>query len=313
MLEVEDWTQPGTSKRRQSSKKATAVVEPKEDPPVPLSAPPDNEVEEETFHPARAPNSRHFPAARFGIELDDASCRPIFSLTTLGPGTSGARATTTRPNPPSAVPSTSPTRTPSPQPPAATPFPTAPLPATTAPGRPHSSPLRPGSRASRLSTSSRYSTPRLPAFGGAGGSPAKAVRRLQLPPRLPSRIQVRARSGLLRRPRRLLRLLRCPRYGVCWARGWRVCWRDAGRRRFICPPPARRSLPLYRDKRLAQRPRLQTSPAGARRSRAAARRSPRLLKRPLRHKHPPHRMLCLDRGAPTRNRSFSGFEKSGLI
>ncbi|KAI9458624.1 putative peripheral membrane protein [Lactarius psammicola] len=175
MLEVEDWTQPGTSKRRQTSKKASVVTESKEEPPVPLSAPPENEVEEETFHPARAPNSRHFPAARLGSNSTTPVAGPssLSRLLAQAPMAPELPPLDPTPHPPSPVPY--PTRTPSPQPPAASPFPTASLPATTAPGRPHSSPLRPGSRASRLSTSSRYSTPRLPAFGGAGGSPAKAV------------------------------------------------------------------------------------------------------------------------------------------
>ncbi|KAH9023404.1 putative peripheral membrane protein [Lactarius hengduanensis] len=173
MLEVEDWTQPGTTKRRQTSKKTSVVVEPKEEPPVPLSAPPENEVEEETFHPARAPNSRHFPAARLGSNSTTPVAGPssLSRLLAQAPVVPELPPLDQTPHLPSPVPS--PTRTPSPQPPA--PFPTTTLPATTAPGRPHSSPLRPGSRASRLSTSSRYSTPRLPAFGGAGGSPAKAV------------------------------------------------------------------------------------------------------------------------------------------
>ena len=175
MLEVEDWTQPGTSKRRQTSKKVLAVAESKEEPPVPLSAPPENDIEEETFHPARAPNSRHFPAARSGSNSTTPVAGPssLSRLLAQAPMAPEQPPLDPTPHPPSPV--HSPTRTPSPQPPAATPFPTAPLPATTAPGRPHSSPMRPGSRASRLSTSSRYSTPRLPAFGGAGGSPAKAV------------------------------------------------------------------------------------------------------------------------------------------
>lgn len=182
MLEVEDWTQPGiTSKRRQTPKKMSVVAEPKDEPPVPLSAPPENEVEEETFHPARAPNSRHFPAARLGSNSTTPVAGPS-SLSRLLAQASVAPelpplALDPTPHLPSPVPS--PTRTPSPQPPAASPFPTVSLPMTTAPGRPHpshpSSPLRPGSRASRLSTSSRYSAPRLPAFGGAGGSHAKAV------------------------------------------------------------------------------------------------------------------------------------------
>ncbi|KAH9026734.1 putative peripheral membrane protein [Lactarius pseudohatsudake] len=173
MLEVEDWTQPGTTKRRQTSKKTSVVVEPKEEPPVPLSAPPENEVEEETFHPARAPNSRHFPAARLGSNSTTPVAGPssLSRLLAQAPVVPELPPLDQTPHLPSPVPS--PTRTPSPHPPA--PFPTTTLPATTAPGRPHSSPLRPGSRASRLSTSSRYSTPRLPAFGGAGGSPAKAV------------------------------------------------------------------------------------------------------------------------------------------
>lgn len=175
MLEVEDWTQPGTTKRRPTSKKTTTVAEPKEDPPVPLSAPPDNEVEEETFHPARAPNSRHFPAARSGSNSTTPVAGPssLSRLLAQAPVAPEQPPIDPTPHLPSPVPS--PIRTPSPPPPTATtPFPTAPLPMPTAPGRPHSSPLRPGSRASRLSTSSRYSTPRLPAFGGAGGSPAKA-------------------------------------------------------------------------------------------------------------------------------------------
>ena len=181
MLEVEDWTQPGTSKRRQTSKKSSAVVEPKEEPPVPLSAPPENEVEEETFHPARAPNSRHFPAARLGSNSTTPVAGPssLSRLLAQAPVAPEQPPLDPTPYPPSPEPF--PTRTPSPQPSAASPFPTASLPVTTAPGRPHpphsSSPLRPGSRASRLSTSSRYSTPRIPAFGpgGPGGSPAKAI------------------------------------------------------------------------------------------------------------------------------------------
>ncbi|KAI9507608.1 putative peripheral membrane protein [Russula earlei] len=182
MLEVEDWTQPGTSKRRQASKKALIVAETREDTLVPLSAPPENEVDE-SFHPTRAPNSRHFPAARSGTNS---------SIPVAGPSSLSrllAQATTTSepaPPPPDPVPILldtvpSPIRTPSPTPPATSSSPPQSLPANTAAaGRQHtaphpSSPLRPGSRASRLSTSSRFSAPRLPAFGGAGGGAAKAV------------------------------------------------------------------------------------------------------------------------------------------
>jgi len=180
MLEVEDWTQPGTSKRRQGSKKALAVTEPREDPPVTLSAPLENEVEE-SFHPARAPNSRHFPAARSGTN----SMTPVAGPSSLSRLLAQASATP-EPAPPPADPFPtaqvtvpSPTRTPSPPPAALSSSPSQTMHMNTASGWPHpphtSSPLRPGSRASRLSTSSRYSAPRLPAFGGAGGSAAKAV------------------------------------------------------------------------------------------------------------------------------------------
>jgi len=178
MLEVEDWTQPGTSKRRQTSKRASTVAEQKEDPPVPLSAPLEDEVEE-TFHPTRAPNSRHFPAARSGMN----STMPVAGPSSLSRLLAQAPAAS-EPAPPdpilfAPILEPPPLRTPSPPLPAMSSSPAQSLPATAAaPGRPHqphpSSPLRPGSRSSRLSTSSRLSAPRLPAFGGAGGSAAKA-------------------------------------------------------------------------------------------------------------------------------------------
>lgn len=179
MLEVEDWTQPGSSKRRQTSKKLSLVIEPREDPPVPLSAPPEDGVEEESFHPTRAPTSRHFSAARSG----STSTTPVAGPSSLSRLLAQAPATSElpplEPIPPPPVPVPSPIRTPSPQPPALSSSPASSLPAAMAAGRPHhpnpSSPLRPGSRASRLSTSSRFSAPRLPAFGGAGGSAPKAV------------------------------------------------------------------------------------------------------------------------------------------
>ena len=179
MLEVEDWTQPGTSKRRQNSKKASILIEPREDTPIPLSAPPENEVEE-TFRPTRAPNSRHFPAARSGLN----STAPVAGPSSLSRLLAQAPATSEPAPPDPALPApdsdASRRRTPSPPLPALSSSPSQSLHATpTATGRPrqpHSpSPLRPGSRASRLSTSSRISVPRLPAFGGAGGSAAKAV------------------------------------------------------------------------------------------------------------------------------------------
>jgi autophagy-related protein 11 len=180
MLEVEDWTQPGTSKRRQNSKKASTMTEPREDTPVPLSVPPENEVEE-TFRPTRAPNSRHFPAARSGMNSTIPAAGPSSLSRLLAQAPVTSEPAPPEPTLPAPDSDTSPIRTPSPPLPALSTSPAQSLPATaTATGRPHqphsSSPLRPGSRASRLSTSSRLSAPRLPgAFGGAGGSVAKAV------------------------------------------------------------------------------------------------------------------------------------------
>ncbi|KAH9998573.1 hypothetical protein BJV77DRAFT_1156392 [Russula vinacea] len=180
MLEVEDWTQPGTTtKRRQPPKKALTGTEPRDDPPVSISIPPDNEVEE-TFRPTRAPNSRHFPATRSGTNSTTPVAGPS-SLSRLL-----AQAPVAAPPDPillaPVLEPSSPMRTPSPPLlPSISSSPAQPFPTTAAstgrpPLQPHpSSPLRPGSRASRLSTSSRISAPRLPAFGGAGGSGAKAV------------------------------------------------------------------------------------------------------------------------------------------
>jgi len=156
------------------------VTEPREDPPVTLSAPLENEVEE-SFHPARAPNSRHFPAARSGTNSTTPVAGPssLSRLLAQAPATSEHAPPLADPIPIAQITVPSTTRTPSPPLPALSSSPSQTVPVNTASGRPHpphtSSPLRPGSRASRLSTSSRYSAPRLPAFGGAGGGVAKAV------------------------------------------------------------------------------------------------------------------------------------------
>jgi autophagy-related protein 11 len=170
MLEVEDWTQPGTSKRRQASKKASIPSESRENPPVSLSAPPEDEVEE-SFHPSRAPNSRHFPNATAPVAGPSSLSR------LLAQASSTSEAVPPDPMPLAPVSDVAPIRTPSPPHAALSSSPAQSHPATTAPGRPQhsSSPLRPGSRNSRISTSSRFSAPRLPAFGGAGGNVAKAV------------------------------------------------------------------------------------------------------------------------------------------
>ena len=180
MLEVEDWTQPGTTtKRRQPPKKASSGTDPREDPPVSLPIPPDNEVEE-TFRPTRAPNSRHFPATRSGtnstapVAGPSSLSRLLAQAPVVAPPDPILLAPVLEPSSPMRTPS--PPLLPSMSSSLAQPFPTTATSTGRPPHQPHpSSPLRPGSRASRLSTSSRISAPRLPAFGGAGGSAAKAV------------------------------------------------------------------------------------------------------------------------------------------
>ncbi|KAI0049190.1 hypothetical protein FA95DRAFT_921642 [Auriscalpium vulgare] len=165
MLEVEDWTQPSSSKRRVTPRKASGE---KDELPTPLAAPPENEVEE-SFQATRAPNSRLFPVVR-----SRANSSP-----TAGPSSLSrllAQATAVPELPPlDPIPSSpTPARTPSPHSlpaQAHSPPPLSHPPRTTVPS---SSPLRPGSRASRLSSSSRFSS-RAPPFASAGtAAPALA-------------------------------------------------------------------------------------------------------------------------------------------
>ncbi|KAA1472524.1 putative peripheral membrane protein [Dentipellis sp. KUC8613] len=177
MLEVEDWTQPSSSKRKAAASRKPSA-EAKDENPIPLSAPPaltsgppENEVED-TFQATRAPNSRHFPSRSRANSIPTAGPSSLSRL--LAQAGNGTELNGLEPIPPSPpVPSRSPSPLvppsmgvpASPSPPALTP------PSTSQPPRAHaptgSSPLRPGSRASRISTSSRFSAGRLPPFGSA--------------------------------------------------------------------------------------------------------------------------------------------------
>ncbi|KAI0370493.1 hypothetical protein BV20DRAFT_1018587 [Pilatotrama ljubarskyi] len=192
MLEVEDWTQPSyPSKRRESSKKLPPADPPSEPSLKPSSAPeaspipagpPEPEVEE-SFSATRPPTSRLFPRTRSNSSPTAGPSSLSRLLAQAGPAEQAAPSadTTEVPLPRPATPSenvkpsagASPTVS-SPPPPAS-------------PSRPSSgsqpqnnhvpvqpSPLRPGSRASRGSTSSRFSGGRIP-FGAAPGAAAKAM------------------------------------------------------------------------------------------------------------------------------------------
>ncbi|KAF6744689.1 hypothetical protein DFP72DRAFT_825267 [Ephemerocybe angulata] len=172
MLEVEDWTQPSHNKRRGPSRRITSDKGP--DPshstpdlqqhrssspiPVPPPAASSSEVED-TFHPR---NSHAFPSRHRSSSSPGARPSSLSRLLAqaspdppLEPEVKEASASTSPPPPPS--PST--------------------LLAGSAPrqfvgGQP--SPLRPGSRASRLSTTSRFSG-RLPTLGAVASGVSKAA------------------------------------------------------------------------------------------------------------------------------------------
>ncbi|KAJ7136702.1 putative peripheral membrane protein [Mycena epipterygia] len=169
MLEVEDWTQPSQqNKRRLSSRKVS-----KEHPQSPLvdstpslpPGPPEAEVEDSFLTTAHPPNLHLFPVrSRSG---SSPPVRPSSLSRLLAQASPESQL--------EAIPSRD--RTPSP--PTSPPPPASPSHYTGS--APHhvpvlSSPLRPGSRASRISTTSRFSVGRIPALGSASsGSPgAKA-------------------------------------------------------------------------------------------------------------------------------------------
>ncbi|KAJ7645117.1 putative peripheral membrane protein [Mycena polygramma] len=164
MLEVEDWTQPTQqNKRRVSSRKVS-----KENPqsslldstPALPSGPPEAEVED-SFLTAHSPNLHLFP-----VRSRSTSSPPVrpSSLSRLL-----AQAPPDLPLEPIPSPNKTPSPPISPPPPASPSNHTGSVPQ-------HvpvlSSPLRPGSRASRISTTSRFSVGRIPAMGSASsGSP----------------------------------------------------------------------------------------------------------------------------------------------
>ncbi|KAH7925089.1 hypothetical protein BV22DRAFT_1034408 [Leucogyrophana mollusca] len=178
MLEVEDWTQSSQAlKRRAAPRRVSALSDPgtahegrvvpvvPEPPSIP-PGPPQAEVED-SFTVTHPPTSHLFPARARANSTPAAGpsslsrllaqANPESSLETIPPSREESPPPTTSAPPP-----------PSPKQPSPTPH-------NHVPNVP--SPLRPGSRASRGSTSSRFSSARLPALGTASSSPAvvKAV------------------------------------------------------------------------------------------------------------------------------------------
>ncbi|KAH9478358.1 Autophagy-related protein 11 [Psilocybe cubensis] len=185
MLEVEDWTQPTNNKRRLSSRKisgadnetkevfptgAVSKLSPSALPP----GPPEAEVEE-TFLVTHPPNSHLFPVR--GRSNSSPTARPS-SLSRLLAQASPAPETSieTSAGPDPEIKSPSPHASP---PPASSPQIAVSVPQSVNVNSNHSSmpsPLRPGSRASRLSTTSRFSVGRgVPVLSTGGSMQSKAA------------------------------------------------------------------------------------------------------------------------------------------
>ncbi|KAI0087343.1 hypothetical protein BDY19DRAFT_246782 [Irpex rosettiformis] len=200
MLEVEDWTQPpsSTKRRRPSTKKATESHTPRKSSPEPtLTAeptpestpgPPDPDTEVEEVFPARSPTP-HLPSRAL----------PNSPSTSAGPSSLSRLLAQAPVEDPSVARTSSsstvspPEKHPFPSPPTSSPR--QPSPALSSPqGKPSSPhtisprahavsppratvplPGRPGSRASRMSSSSKFSGGRIPFAGTAGSSKAIAT------------------------------------------------------------------------------------------------------------------------------------------
>jgi autophagy-related protein 11 len=168
MLEVEDWTQPAQQNRRRvSSRKVPAENGAKDSttpPPNLPPGPPEAEVED-SFHVTHSPTSHLFPVRSRSNSNPNAGRSSLSRLLAQASTDNNVTNNNVETTPVSA------TKSPSP--------PTSPPQSPTHTGSgpqsyvPHvQSPLRPGSRASRMSVSSRFSVSRLPPFGSASsGSP----------------------------------------------------------------------------------------------------------------------------------------------
>lgn len=181
MLEVEDWTQPSHSKRRLSSRKVIGDNESSDGfqtgysklspSSLPPPGPPEIEVED-TFLITHPPNSSLFLTR--GRSNSSPLVRPS-SLSRLLAQASAGSDPVSENFPPLSVPEAK-SSTPSLSPPP------PPSPTINTSSAPHShnnapvvsSPLRPGSRASRLSATSRFSVGRIPVLANVTASQSKA-------------------------------------------------------------------------------------------------------------------------------------------
>ncbi|KAH7874259.1 putative peripheral membrane protein [Lentinula edodes] len=172
MLEVEDWTQPAHDKRK-VSKKRNSDPKPSlaSSTPALPSGPPEPEVED-TFQVAPTTSS-HLSASRTRSNSSPTNARPSSLSRLLAQASPEIPATemTPQPFPTSENRPNSPTSSPPPPP-----SPQLPKLISSPQVNSPQSPLRPGSRASRLSTTSRFSGGRIAPFGSvsSGSSTNKA-------------------------------------------------------------------------------------------------------------------------------------------
>jgi autophagy-related protein 11 len=187
MLEVEDWTQASQqNKRRAASKKNTMDKEAKDSmSPSPSTStlqpehpqaevddsfrtvpPSTSPMAEDTYLVTRPPTSHLFPVRSRSNSSPNAGPSSLSRLLAQAPA-----EPTLETIPPSQSPSPSPTTSPPPPP---SPTRTGSVTHGHAPSVP--SPLRPGSRASKLSTSSRFSVGRIPALGSASSVSSTAAK-----------------------------------------------------------------------------------------------------------------------------------------
>ena len=181
MLEVEDWTQPSHSKRRTSSRKTIGDNESSDGfqagysklspSALPPPGPPEEGVED-TFLLAHPPKSHLFLAR--ARASSSPPTRPSSLSRLLAQASASPDGMSENLPPPDPIPEVkSPTPSLSPPPPS---------PTNNTGSAPHShnnvprvpSPLRPGSRASRLSTTSRFSVGRIPVLATVTASQPKA-------------------------------------------------------------------------------------------------------------------------------------------
>ena len=182
MLEVEDWTQPSHSKRRTSSRKTTGDNESSDGfqtgysklspSALPPPGPPEEGVED-TFLLTHPPKSHLFLArarASSSPPTRPSSLSRLLAQASASPD--GMSENLPPPDPISEVKSRTPSLSPPPPPSPTNNTGSAPHSHNNIPSVP--SPLRPGSRASRLSTTSRFSVGRIPVLATVTASQPKA-------------------------------------------------------------------------------------------------------------------------------------------